>query len=82
MVRGSCLCGTVAWRATAPLENMSHCHCAMCRKAHGAAFATYASVSRDAFEWLSGAGEAASYESSPGFHRAFCRHCALLAGFS
>ena len=41
MVRGSCLCGDVVWEASGKLERMSHCHCSMCRKAHGAAFATY-----------------------------------------
>ena len=41
MVTGSCLCGDVAWAVSGPLELMSHCHCSMCRKAHGSAFATY-----------------------------------------
>ncbi|HCA63195.1 MAG TPA: GFA family protein, partial [Pseudomonas sp.] len=41
---GSCLCGVVRYRIDAPIDALTHCHCKMCRKAHGAAFATYASV--------------------------------------
>ena len=44
MARGSCLCGGVAWEADGPFDLMSHCHCSICRKAHGAAFATYVAV--------------------------------------
>ena len=40
MIRGSCLCGDVAWQVDGPVELMSHCHCSRCRKSHGAAFAT------------------------------------------
>ncbi|MGZ0843339.1 GFA family protein, partial [Klebsiella pneumoniae subsp. pneumoniae] len=32
----------------APIESASHCHCSQCRKAHGAAFATYGKVRREA----------------------------------
>jgi hypothetical protein len=31
MVRGSCLCGDVAWEASDPFELMSHCRCSMGR---------------------------------------------------
>ena len=35
MVQGSCLCGEAAWEVAAPLELAIHCHCGICRKAHG-----------------------------------------------
>jgi hypothetical protein len=47
----------------------------MCRKAHGAAFATYGRVKRNDFGWISGADDVASYRSSPGVTRTFCRQC-------
>ncbi len=75
MTTGSCLCGTVSWRMEGPWEGMTHCHCSMCRKAHGAAFATYVTVARERFGWLSGEPAITGYESSPGFHRAFCGTC-------
>jgi hypothetical protein len=74
-IRGSCLCGAVRFEIRGPLGAMSHCHCAMCRKAHGAAFGTYASVRRSDFALLAGADAIASYRSSPTVTRTFCRTC-------
>jgi hypothetical protein len=47
----------------------------MCRKAHGAAFATYGQVERSDFAFVSGVEDVASFQSSPGVIRTFCRHC-------
>jgi hypothetical protein len=47
----------------------------MCRKAHGAAFRSRATVKAVDFEWLQGEGAVTFYESSPGNHRGFCRIC-------
>lgn len=47
----------------------------MCRKTHGAAFATYAGVDGDRLAWLAGEALITHYESSPNFFRAFCRQC-------
>ena len=46
MIRGSCLCATVRWSLEGAHERMLHCHCRMCRKAHGTPFATYMLGSR------------------------------------
>lgn len=75
MITGSCLCGTVRYRVDGPLTGMSHCHCTMCRKAHGAAFATYVSCAPEHFEWLAGEDAVVGYASSPGVERRFCRRC-------
>jgi hypothetical protein len=75
MINGSCLCGTVKFQVDGAFENMSHCHCSMCRKAHGAAFATYATCSEEAFRWQAGEEAVMRRESSPGFYRTFCTHC-------
>lgn len=75
MVRGSCLCGDVAWESDGPFELMSHCHCSMCRKSHGAAFGTYVAVPAAGFRFSRGESGVAHYESSPGLMRAFCPRC-------
>lgn len=75
MVRGSCLCGGVAWELGAPLEWMSHCHCSMCRKVHGAAFGTYAGGPAEGFAWLSGRDLVRAYASGPDGFRRFCMRC-------
>ncbi|MGH8286041.1 MAG: GFA family protein, partial [Steroidobacteraceae bacterium] len=46
MIRGSCLCGGVRFEIDGPVGRASHCHCSMCRKAHGAAFGTDGRVER------------------------------------
>ena len=75
MIRGSCLCSTVRWSFDGPFDRMTHCHCEMCRKAHGAPFATYAIGSGEHFRFDQGEDAIARYESSPGFLRAFCSCC-------
>ncbi|MBW2695601.1 MAG: GFA family protein [Deltaproteobacteria bacterium] len=81
MVRGSCLCDAIAWQAEGPLELMSHCHCSMCRKSHGTAFATYLAGKSDGFAWLRGREHVRRYQSSPGFDRPFCPTCgSVVAG--
>lgn len=75
MVKGSCLCGTVRWRMEPPFTAMSHCHCSMCRKAHGAPFATYMGARPENFAFESGEEAIVIYESSPEFPRGFCGTC-------
>ena len=75
MLRGSCLCGSVRYEIRGPVGRASNCHCAMCRKAHGAAFATYGRVERGDFAFMSGANDIASYQSSSGVIRTFCKQC-------
>lgn len=73
MAKGSCLCGAVVFNVDDGGSNMSHCHCSMCRKFHGALFATYYDATNFYFE--QGEDSMATYESSPGFMRSFCKHC-------
>ncbi|CAN7318643.1 GFA family protein [Variovorax sp. LjRoot178] len=49
-----------------------HCHCATCRKAHAAPFASTVRPDRKSFRWLSGASELASFESTLRKLRHFC----------
>ena len=74
MQHGRCLCGDVEWTVEGPLERMTHCHCARCRKAHGTPFATYA-FTPAACVRMRGAEHVTRYTSSPGFVRGFCSRC-------
>ncbi|QIL70853.1 GFA family protein [Diaphorobacter sp. HDW4B] len=72
---GSCLCGKVTYEVRSRIKATTHCHCRMCQKAHGAAFATYGSVPLGDF-WIGNGSELmATYESSPGVIRRFCTNC-------
>jgi hypothetical protein len=81
MIRGSCLCGSVRYEVRGSLGRVSHCHCSMCRKAHGAAFATYGRVESGDFVLVSGADDIASYQSSPEVARTFCKRCGSTLQF-
>ncbi|MBI3530101.1 MAG: GFA family protein [Betaproteobacteria bacterium] len=81
MIRGSCLCRSIRYEVRGPLGPASHCHCSMCRKAHGAAFGTYARVQKADFVLVSGAEDIASYQSSPEVTRTFCRRCGSTLQF-
>jgi hypothetical protein len=75
MIRGSCLCGQVNYELDGGIELINHCHCSMCRKAHGAAFGSFLHASSAGFRWSSGEGLVERYQSSAGNVRAFCRVC-------
>jgi len=73
--RGSCLCGVVRFEIDAFLPQAAHCHCSMCRKFHGAAYATIASVVRANFHWVAGVDALTRFTAANGTTRTFCRHC-------
>ena len=75
MNTGSCLCGSVTWEFTGDAEATYHCHCAMCRKAHGAAFGTYYYVDGEHFKWTGSRETIAGYQSSDSLVRGFCGSC-------
>ncbi len=75
MNRGSCLCGEVVFSISAQPQKVSHCHCTMCQKQHGAAFATYARFKRADITYIQGAQSLQSYRSSSDVERKFCMLC-------
>lgn len=75
VLRGGCLCGCVRYEIDGPLQAPEHCHCGMCRKAHGAAFSTNAVVEAQALRIVSGSDQLTAYESSPNRRKYFCRRC-------
>ena len=74
-IKGSCLCGEIQYAVRALEPMMGHCHCSMCRKFHGAAFATLASVKTENFQWISGEALLKSYKADNGTVRKFCGEC-------
>ncbi len=75
VIHGSCLCGSVRYDIDGPFEVMSHCQCSMCRRHHGAAFATFVSVPLRGFRWVAGENEISTYQSSNYGKRTFCGKC-------
>jgi hypothetical protein len=81
VIRGGCLCGGIRFEIHGELRLASHCHCSMCRKAHGAAFGTYGIGRMADFRLLMGEELIARYASSPGVTRTFCKRCGSTLQF-
>ncbi len=75
MHKGSCLCGAIKFEIHGKIHDIVCCHCSLCRKAQGSAFATNANVDADAFRFVRGETEMTRYESAPGEYKCFCKHC-------
>jgi hypothetical protein len=74
-MRGTCLCGGVAYEVEGPFQFLTSCHCSMCRKHHGTAFVSWLGAEAKAFRFVKGEERVAHYDSSPGLARTFCRDC-------
>lgn len=72
---GECLCGAVRFEVAPPTRWCLHCHCTLCRKAHGAPFVTWFGVGKDRLRLTRGETTVRWRESSDHGRRAFCNAC-------
>ncbi|MDH5632605.1 MAG: GFA family protein [Gammaproteobacteria bacterium] len=72
---GRCLCGAVIFSAALPSNWVAHCHCSLCRAAHGAAFVTWVSVDAVGTAISDQSGQLRWYQSTTGAERGFCSRC-------
>ena len=79
VVAGGCLCGGIRYRVTAPVAEVAHCHCRMCRRAVGAVVVTWFTVPLDAFEVT--LGRLKTWRSSAKGERGFCPDCGTQITF-
>ncbi len=81
MIRGSCLCGAVAFELSGAPRSLSYCHCSRCRKAEGVFAAVLIGAAED-FRLVRGEDQIARLTpESPWTHaRAFCRTCGSALG--
>ena len=75
MHAGSCLCGGIKFEIDQEIGPIQICHCVQCRKAQGSAIVTNAPVQEENFRIVMGGDLIASFESSPGKQRCFCKNC-------
>ena len=68
---GGCQCGALRYTVDQPLGRASICHCRMCQKAFGNAFAPL--VTARGLRWLH--GEPKRFRSSNKASRGFCSEC-------
>ena len=76
-VRGSCLCGDVAFAIDAPPLRFMYCPCSRCRLARSAAHASNLFYPLAAFRWLRGEDRVTEFAlpEAERFGVAFCRRC-------
>ncbi len=77
VLTGGCQCGAVRYTLYAEPEHASVCHCRMCQKAMGNAFAPFAAVRLDDFRWTRGSrrSTAAPPSSNAGSAATAARRC-------
>jgi hypothetical protein len=76
MHQGSCLCGSIRYVIDDDLKFIVNCHRRLCRKAHGAAFATLLFMPVAGFTVTQGQELFASYEiKAVDAVRCFCSRC-------
>lgn len=75
MILGSCACGSVQYKVDGELKDFSHCHCSICRKLHGAAFATWGGVGRANLSIDKGGELLKAYSFSKNTDSIFCSKC-------
>lgn len=73
------MCGDVRYRIKAAPTYAGICHCDDCRRATGGAYVPWIGTKYEDFEVTQ--GDIASYESSPGIQRGFCRRCGASLTF-
>ena len=80
-IEGGCLCGDVRFSATLPSLWVAHCHCTLCRRAHGAAFVTWVGMDASRCAIDDPRQQLRWYASSAGAERGFCSHCGSMLFF-
>lgn len=77
---GGCQCGALRYAFYRQPQNAHACHCRMCQRAVGGAFALLAGAPKADFAWTK--GKPAVFASSNLASRAFCSACGTPLSFS
>lgn len=72
MYHGSCLCGAIKLELLGSIKDIIHCHCSLCRKNSGTAYATNGFINTSEFRLIDPQNKLATYEFKPGKKRHFC----------
>lgn len=75
MYHGKCLCGEVQITISGNISDIIHCHCSLCRKNSGTAYATNGFINAADFNITSGEQYINVFSFKPGRNRHFCSKC-------
>ena len=72
-ITGGCLCGAVRFEVNEPPTAVGTCHCRMCQRHTGSAFAAFVRVRESALRWTK--AQPTMFRSSPITERGYCPDC-------
>ncbi|HEY6642153.1 GFA family protein [Povalibacter sp.] len=75
MIRGGCLCHGVRYEYSGSIAEISLCHCSMCRKAQGSAYAAVSPIDAPRFKIIQGQELLKEFRAVPYKARVFCSNC-------
>lgn len=75
MITGTCLCGGIRYEYDGDINEVSMCHCALCRKAQGSAFVAVSPIDAARFRITSGVELLKEYRAVANKARVFCANC-------
>ena len=75
MYKGSCLCGSIQLSLDGGVSDIIHCHCSLCRKASGSAYATNGFIETQNLTLIDKDSTLTFYQSSEGKRKYFCKTC-------
>lgn len=75
MYSGQCLCGEVKVEVRGSITDIIHCHCSLCRKSSGTAYATNGFVLSAEFSLVQGKELLNAFSLKQGRLRHFCSRC-------
>ena len=74
-LRGSCLCGGVRFEVVEPLDRLTYCHCASCKKISGGAGTVNGRARSEAIHILAGGELLRTFQPEEGTAKTFCSVC-------
>ena len=72
---GQCQCGAVTFELQLPSKWLAHCHCSMCRHAHGAGYVTWLGMPSERCVVDDSEAQLRWFSSSAEAERGFCGRC-------
>lgn len=75
MIEGGCLCNGIRYEYDGTLDEISMCHCSMCRKAQGGAYVPVSPIDSSRFRITQGQELLKEYRATPDKARVFCANC-------
>ena len=81
-IKGSCLCGALAFEISGKYGPIGQCHCSKCRKVSGTDGNAVFYAAFDGFHWLRGQDNVQTYSHEANWPSKFCTTCGSPAPFA